>query len=168
MPLKLYQKFLLIFFFLLIIPLVVVIVVSFQVFKAKYVEITYHDLYSRDMLLEYSVKDFVKLDPNDSELETMISKAGRESDVRITIIAKDGTVAADSESNPKKMENHFNRPEIKDALLGFEGQSKRFSATLDKEFMYVAVPIYRDGGIVGAIRTSISFDRLLQCLKVYC
>lgn len=160
MSLKLYQKFLILFSFLLIVPLLLVLVSAFQIFKQKYVEMTYQDLYSRAMLLEYSIRSVDKLDVNDDYLESMIIKAGSESDVRITIVARDGTVVADSLGNPKKMENHFNRPEIKEALLGLRGQVKRFSSTLDKEYMYVAVPVYKDGSIIGAIRTSISFSRL--------
>ena len=60
---------------------------------------------------------------------------------RITVIAHDGTVLADSEEDPALMENHRGRPEVATALAGSEGRARRVSATLKQEMLYVAVPI---------------------------
>jgi two-component system phosphate regulon sensor histidine kinase PhoR len=60
---------------------------------------------------------------------------------RLTIIAADGTVVADSEAEPAGMENHARRPEVQEALAGREGASIRWSATIRTDFLYVAVPL---------------------------
>jgi two-component system phosphate regulon sensor histidine kinase PhoR len=61
------------------------------------------------------------------------------SGVRVTVIAADGKVVADSESNPAAMENHATRPEVRDALARGEGRSNRRSVTLNRELIYYAV-----------------------------
>jgi len=43
------------------------------------------------------------------------------------------------------MENHHDRPEVLAALGGRPGSSMRWSATLGRRMMYVAIPVERDG-----------------------
>jgi two-component system, OmpR family, phosphate regulon sensor histidine kinase PhoR len=68
--------------------------------------------------------------------------------VRLTVIAADGTVLADSEGDPAVMENHRGRPEVAAALEGRTGMSERWSSTLERDFVYVAVPSTVPGGAV--------------------
>lgn len=59
---------------------------------------------------------------------------------RVTIIARDGHVLADSEADASSMENHAKRPEVVSALNGTPGAATRLSKTVGVEFLYVAVP----------------------------
>jgi two-component system phosphate regulon sensor histidine kinase PhoR len=61
------------------------------------------------------------------------------SGVRVTVIASDGQVLADSQSDPSTMENHAGRPEIQDAFAKGDGQSIRHSATINRDLLYYAV-----------------------------
>jgi two-component system, OmpR family, phosphate regulon sensor histidine kinase PhoR len=61
------------------------------------------------------------------------------SDVRVTVITADGRVLADSQSDPRTMENHGGRPEIRDALAKGQGQSMRRSVTVNIDLLYYAV-----------------------------
>jgi two-component system phosphate regulon sensor histidine kinase PhoR len=61
------------------------------------------------------------------------------SGVRITIIAADGRVLAESQSDPSSMENHSNRPEFLEAMAKGDGRSVRQSVSLNREFLYYAV-----------------------------
>jgi two-component system phosphate regulon sensor histidine kinase PhoR len=61
------------------------------------------------------------------------------SGVRVTVIAADGQVLADSESEARSMENHANRPEIQEALAKGEGQSTRHSVTMNRDLRYYAI-----------------------------
>lgn len=70
-----------------------------------------------------------------------IKSAGRKAQTRITLIASDGTVLADSNEDIRSMDNHANRPEIKKALAGEDGNSIRYSNTLGRTMLYVAIPI---------------------------
>lgn len=59
--------------------------------------------------------------------------------VRITVIAADGQVLADSDSDARTMENHAGRPEVRDALTQGQGQSSRYSVTIKRDLLYYAV-----------------------------
>ena len=72
-------------------------------------------------------------------------KAAEGSDLRITLIAQDGTVIADSEVDPATLENHLGREEVDDALHGKNGKAQRLSSTDDTNRLYVAVPATYQG-----------------------
>ncbi len=57
---------------------------------------------------------------------------------RITIIAEDGAVLADTQGNAAQADNHLNRPEVKKALEGGFGIEVRYSATTGADTIYVA------------------------------
>lgn len=59
--------------------------------------------------------------------------------IRITIILPDGTVSADSEMLKLPVENHYNRPEVKQARAAGKGYSQRDSASLGDSYLYVAL-----------------------------
>jgi two-component system phosphate regulon sensor histidine kinase PhoR len=61
------------------------------------------------------------------------------SEVRITVITSDGHVLADSQSDPRTMENHADRPEVREALAKGEGHSARRSVTVGRELLYYAI-----------------------------
>ena len=58
---------------------------------------------------------------------------------RITIIAKDGEVLGDSEADIETMDDHSERPEVQEARKSGVGSSRRDSATLNMNMLYVAV-----------------------------
>jgi two-component system phosphate regulon sensor histidine kinase PhoR len=96
------------------------------------------------------------LSPDKSEtLDALAKKLGEQIDARVTIIALDGTVLGDSDQDPSVMENHANRPEVKDALATGVGESTRYSTTLGQKMMYVAVPISYQGETLGVARVSL-------------
>ena len=103
------------------------------------------------------------------------------SEVRITVIAADGQVLADSQSDPRTMENHADRPEVRDALDKGEGQSARSSVTVGRELLYYAVkynpassgtpvvlrfavPLANVGETLGAFRRKLWFASVIILL----
>jgi hypothetical protein len=72
-------------------------------------------------------------------------------DLRITLIAPNGTVLYDSASNPVTMENHSNRPEFIDAMNSGEGQSVRKSETQGQDAFYHAL-LLESGGVLRVSR----------------
>lgn len=75
--------------------------------------------------------------------------------VRLTLVQYSGSVLADSHSDPFYMENHFDRPEIQEALRSSIGREKRYSFTMREEMFYTAIPVPTRSLIV---RTSISVE----------
>ena len=82
-----------------------------------------------------------------------IERLGRETGVRFTVVAGTGTVLADSEQDPARMDDHGSRPEVVQAREEGRGVSARYSRTLRLRMLYVARPLGRDGVIVRAART---------------
>ena len=58
--------------------------------------------------------------------------------VRITLVAKDGTVIADSQESANKLGNHLNRQEIQQAIKNGEATVTRHSDTQEKKIYYFA------------------------------
>lgn len=76
-------------------------------------------------------------------------------DLRITMIKKDGKVFYDSFADAKKMENHANRQEVRQALKHGNGKAIRTSDTLDKNTFYYAVRL-DDGNFLRVAKESRS------------
>lgn len=74
--------------------------------------------------------------------------------LRLTIIAPDGRVLGDSDAIPAKMENHATRPEVVEALTGKVGHHRRTSASVGRPYVYVALPMMRNGEIVAIVRVA--------------
>ena len=76
-------------------------------------------------------------------------------EVRVTLIAPEGTVLAESYEDPNLLDNHLYRAEVQEALTTNEGNAIRFSDTLGEEVMYAAVPVYRAQAIVAVLRVGV-------------
>jgi two-component system phosphate regulon sensor histidine kinase PhoR len=74
---------------------------------------------------------------------------------RLTYIAKDGRVIADSEADASHMENHGHRPEVAAALEGRPGRDTRTSNTIGVDFLYVAAPTSS-----GALRIAVPLKEI--------
>ena len=95
-----------------------------------------------------------------NSLDALAKKLGGQIGTRITIIALDGFVLGDSNEDPATMENHATRPEVKDALASGIGESTRYSTTLGKQMMYVAVPITIQGEVLGVARVALPLTQV--------
>jgi two-component system phosphate regulon sensor histidine kinase PhoR len=127
--------------------------------KKFYLHKTAEDLAVRAHLIAREVAaDFDK--ESQQSLDELCKTVGRETAIRITLIYPSGEVLGDSDEDPQKMENHAGRPEIKAAFLGNRGVYTRYSDTLQQEMMYVAIPVMKDGEIVGVVRTSIPVSEI--------
>jgi two-component system phosphate regulon sensor histidine kinase PhoR len=107
---------------------------------------------------EASSPDFVNQEINN--LDALAKKLGSQIGARITLIDLDGTVLGDSDEDPSTMENHSTRPEIKDALSSGVGESTRYSTTIGKQMMYVAVPITSQGEVLGIARVALPLTQI--------
>lgn len=83
--------------------------------------------------------------------------------VRITIIGKDGTVVADSETT-EHLENHSTREEVIRALKGEHVSLIRYSQTMEKRYAYSAVPIHK-GDFDGVMRISLPVSEFTSLYK---
>jgi len=90
------------------------------------------------------------------ELTSLLQQLSDNTGLRITVLNVDGTVLMDTSEPAAKLDNHFHRQEIQQALTHEYGTAIRYSNTLGENRMYVANPVYADGQLVRIIRTSNS------------
>ena len=68
-------------------------------------------------------------------------------DFRFTLVAADGNVLYDTQSDAQTMENHADREEIREALVSGRGSSSRYSSTLTEQTIYYAQRL-SDGNVL--------------------
>ena len=78
--------------------------------------------------------------PDVPDLQPAVAELGDRLQTRITVIATDGEVLADSARDPATIENHASRPEVRAAIGGRTGVSSRTSETTGEPYRYVARP----------------------------
>jgi len=106
--------------------------------------------------------DMGELDP----LDAVTALLGTKSPARITLILPDGTVAGESDTSRDRMENHRERPEVRTAIeQGVPGESVRFSESVRKEMLYVAVPVYREAALIGVVRMAMPLVWMEEALR---
>lgn len=123
--------------------------------RHRYIKATETNLRHQAELVEEALIG-LSIDRDTEGIDGLVKKIGQKIGTRITIIKTTGEVIGDSEEDPKNMENHAARPEIREGLKGKIGKSIRYSGTLRKKMVYVALPISRGNKIVGVVRTSLS------------
>lgn len=111
------------------------------------------DIGDRALLLRPHIN--LLLSTNGGQLQEFCRQTGRAATTRITVIAKNGRVLADSNEDPAQMDNHETRPEIQTAMSGLVGASLRFSKTLQQNMLYVAIPLQTDKPLDGVLRLSV-------------
>lgn len=93
-----------------------------------------------------------------ASVEAFATRAAQPTGLRVTVIARDGRVLGDSGVPPDELagvENHADRPEVKEALRGAPGRDLRTSATVHEPLFYVGLPI-RDGArVIGVLRLAL-------------
>jgi two-component system, OmpR family, phosphate regulon sensor histidine kinase PhoR len=139
---------------------------SFSSIKNFYINSNFNDLEKNAKLLH----DLVLSSITNHNLNKIVIENSKKTDMRITIIDKNGIVIADSSEIPSfEMENHLNRKEIISALNGKIGKDVRHSKTLNKDMLYLAIPIVKNKKILGVIRVSYFMDDIdlfLNKLKI--
>ena len=132
---------------------------SSQALERSFIEKTVADLKDRIALLRYQVEPL--LQPLQADrIDRVCKDAGRLSGTRFTVILPGGSVVGDSQENPAHMDNHAGRPEIETAMQDGSGQSMRYSRTLDRRLMYVAVAVTDQNGLKGIVRAAFPMTAL--------
>ncbi len=91
-------------------------------------------------------------------LAASIEAIAAENSTRITLIAENGAVVADSEHDPKTMENHGDRSEVVQARTAGTGLARRTSPTLGIPMLYLAIRVEKTGQPGGFVRVSVPLD----------
>jgi two-component system, OmpR family, phosphate regulon sensor histidine kinase PhoR len=99
-----------------------------------------------------------------SDIDKLADEMGKELNLRVTIIGKDGVVHGDSQIDSQKLaevENHLFRPEVQEALNRGFGQSRRYSETIAKDLLYSAV-FFDSGRYQGVVRLAMPLSEIQE------
>lgn len=100
--------------------------VNYEMFKGRVMDDL--EAYGRMFAVEMS-----------GEAEAQSALHSLEEDIRVTLVHADGTVYYDNFADPNAMDNHADRPEIRQALENGSGSDIRNSSTVDQSAFYYAV-----------------------------
>jgi two-component system phosphate regulon sensor histidine kinase PhoR len=100
-----------------------------------------------------------------AQVDSLCKQIGKLSGTRITVILPSGKVLGDSDELPAQMDNHADRPEVREALAGRVGRAVRYSHTLRSDLVYVAVPVTENGALAGIVRASTSLASVNKTLR---
>lgn len=119
-------------------------------------EILVDRLYMMDHMLDYN-----------GDVEQQVSEIcgiqGNQNS-RITILAQDGTVLADSGvQDTDSMENHMDREEVQEVLKGQAGYAERYSETIHKNMLYAA--IHSENGDY-VLRLAVPYEGMYTYLRM--
>ncbi len=96
-----------------------------------------------------------------SDVDSLLKKLGAKSDMRITVIDRNGNALGDSHKIPRAAGTYSDSPEVKEALSGEVGKGRRYSSELESEMYYLAVPVKDgSGNIIAAVRTALPLGSL--------
>jgi two-component system phosphate regulon sensor histidine kinase PhoR len=116
---------------------------------------TESDLRAQTVLFQERIRE--KLPP-DRRTDDLCKALGASLPTRFTVILPNGLVVGDSDEDPSRMDNHLDRPEVASAIGGTIGVSTRYSPTLGKRMMYLAMPLRERGMLHAVVRVSVPIE----------
>ena len=97
----------------------------------------------------------------EGELEAAVERVITTVPTRVTIVDARGNVLGDTVAEGRgPLENHADRPEIRQAMAGGQGTARRYSQTLQADQLYAARRFPEDGPARGVVRLAIPEKRI--------
>ncbi|MFA6850465.1 MAG: ATP-binding protein [Selenomonadaceae bacterium] len=127
-----------------------------QFFATENMEKEKLNLITNAQIIEITLAEQLSSTVSATELNRKIHEISKATTLRITMLDNAGTVLADSSEPADTLDNHLMRPEIQGAFQGPYSTAIRHSDTLHENMLYVAVPVYKNGVLIGIVRTSSS------------
>ncbi|SUY47340.1 phosphate regulon sensor protein [Clostridium putrefaciens] len=140
-------------FSLILVSSIFVIIWNYQ-----YLEQTKSNISIDNKLIANSIKDKTR-----EETLIWLNESIDESHIRVTYIDEKGEVIIDTLKDEEDMDNHNLRKEVSDAIRNGEGESVRYSNTLEKDMVYNAL-LLEDGSI---LRMSMGIDSMKSVQQRY-
>ncbi|MBN2477449.1 MAG: HAMP domain-containing protein [Pirellulales bacterium] len=132
--------------------------------REAYLERTAEDLEARARLCAQQIAEPLLTD--DEAVGRLCKQWAKSIGTRITVIRTSGEVVADSNADPKTMDNHGTRPEVREALADGDGVgvATHYSHTLQEGRMYVAVAVDDGPASPFVVRASLPITAINQRL----
>lgn len=108
-------------------------------------------------------RELAALSPPD--LSQWVHDTDRRLAARVTVVADTGAVLAESRLEPGSMENHAQRPEIAAALGKGVGVAKRYSTSVNRDFLYLAAAARLSGGSPVVLRLAAPLETIETAVR---
>lgn len=129
---------------------------SYTIFKNAYYETSENNLrHNATYVTENLIPQWYE-----NEGEDVLEVYALDTGQRITLINKAGEVLYESLKGIDTNDNHSDRPEIQKALKGETTSVVRYSDSVKKNMMYLAVPYRENDQITGVVRLAVQLDVL--------
>lgn len=129
-------------------------------FQQHNLQLLTDNLFSKAYITEQLLQDHMHSVAGQGIIDGKLKELATKTDLRITVIALDGRVLADSWETAAAMENHLDRPEVATAMSGKRATATRYSTTLQQNSLYVAIPIQQEGAIYGVVRVASTLSHV--------
>ena len=140
--------------------LVVLITVCSGFFSYTIFKNTYYDA-SKSNLTHNAAYVTENLIPTLAQGDTRsLERYALDTNQRITVIDRDGSVVYESLNGIDTTESHLDRPEVEQALKGQTGSAVRYSQSVKKNMLYLAVPYKTGAEITQVVRLAVPLDML--------
>lgn len=157
-----------VFFLIIILLTVLVFLVSFTSFRKYHLNSLAQNLERLGEALKLEVVPYMEK-RDFGELDAFVKSFGPGIQTRITVVARDGKVLADSDEDPAVMDDHQFRPEVLRAWSGEVGRSDRYSRTVQKDMLYVSLPLMEGNEVYAVLRLSLyrqDINRFLSGMRM--
>ncbi len=151
-------------YFPLFVVILVVAIVSTGIYGGFIVRSLYYERITENLKNTAHILKSLFLDHAHEDIDAFCKTSGTEY-TRVTIVDSQGVVLGDSRAIPATMENHRTRPEIEAAFRGRTGNAIRYSDTLGRNMVYLALPSFDFQGETIVLRTATPFSDLSENLR---
>lgn len=131
-------------------------VLSISLLKSNYEESVKNNLIENAEI----IKQIIESNDDDKIYNNIIQNLKSKINSRITLINEFGLVILDTEVDVSTLDNHKERPEIREALQNRIGTQKRYSKSVKKEMYYVALPVKSE--LIKVVRLSIPLKNIKE------
>jgi two-component system, OmpR family, phosphate regulon sensor histidine kinase PhoR len=147
-------------FFFSYLAIIILLSVGFFLYSSNLLRDFY--VSSLDKVMDQKTRILTRLLPwqdSPGSLDAACRALADEFGVRITVIARDGTVIGDSDEPATDLENHRSRPEVIEAFSRGTGSAVRYSGSVKHDLFYRAY-LQADGARQRVVRVAVSFSEV--------
>jgi len=167
---KLFWKLALTFLALLLSVLLAVDFLAERALKSSYENDSFQQLRAIARIVHLRPLPLTTVPPQTPEEVAALNSwvaAAATSGARVSVIAADGRVLADSQSETATMESHASRPEVREALQTGEGRSTRESVSVKRPLLYYAVREQISGNVPIVVRLALPLEDVNEPLGTF-
>ncbi|KAB3533172.1 two-component system histidine kinase PnpS [Alkaliphilus serpentinus] len=153
------RKIFIIFTIILLLGILMTSFLYLSLIRSSHLDELENKLISNGKLIEAIIHER-EVPLNKEEYQRIATTYGEKIGSRITLIDGKGVVLADTLARLDGIKNHYNRPEIQAAYKGEVGRATRYSATINEEMFYIAIPVDIQPHNIKVIRLSVNLQQI--------